>query len=108
MPERAPLAPRAPAQLPPGPAALRAPSEALLVTAVGPRRATAPTARPVRPPAQRHPPLPVGDSGYGKNEKDPHDRLQRAARNPVFAVAPLPSVSTPRDSAIRQLLIRNV
>jgi hypothetical protein len=74
--------PRAPPQLPPGPAAPRAPSEALLGTALGPRRPAASPARAVRPPAQRHPPLPVGDATDGKNNKDRHDRLRRAARAP--------------------------
>jgi hypothetical protein len=101
------VTPRPPAQLPAGPVALRAPSKALLSAALGPRRATAAATWPVRPPAQRRPPLPVSDSGYGNDKKDPHDRLQRAARNPVFAVAPLSTVSRPRYRAIRQLLIRN-
>ena len=74
------LHPRPPAQLAPGPVAPRAPSEPLLGTALGPRRPAAPSARPVRPPAQRHPPLPVGDATYGKNKKDRHHCLQSGTK----------------------------
>jgi len=73
------LRPCAPAQLPPGPAALAAPPEPLRITARGPRRASARTALLIRIPAYRHPPPPECDGGNDKDyEQDPHDRLQRA------------------------------